>query len=176
MNWSISIPKYDSYFMTDLKIDLNPAWKYWQDCRPILGTHTVDDHVLFHPNQLRHTCSPSWFLSITSDWKKSVDCYWAKLLNLECLDRCINSHGMRWQWTAKILWNADNGGNEHDSSKMARDNPPEIQRRIFCDKYIPKKLSAEISPEINRKMTGNHIFQTTNRISWALEIHNSCQF
>jgi hypothetical protein len=33
--------------------------------------------------------------------------------------------------TAKILLNADNGGNEHDSSKSAQETPPEIQRRIF---------------------------------------------
>ena len=36
-----------------------------------------------------------------------------------------------------------------------------------------EKNSAEISPEMNRKMTGNDIFKTTNRIFRAPEIHNS---
>ena len=89
----------------------------------------------------------------------------------------INSHGTSWQQTAKIVQNADNGGNKHDSSKIAQETPPEIQRRIFwCNKIFPKNIfSAEILPEMNRKLTGNDIFQTMKRYVWALELHSSCQ-
>ena len=36
----------------------------------------------------------------------------------------LNRYGTSWQSTAKILENAHNGGNEHDSSKLAPDTPP----------------------------------------------------
>ena len=42
-------------------------------------------------------------------------------------------------------------------------------------KIFKNFFSAKISPEMNRKLTGNDIFQITNRVFWALEIHNSCQ-
>ena len=42
-------------------------------------------------------------------------------------------------------------------------------------KMLEKNVSAEISPEIKRKMTGNDILGHES-IFWALEIHNSCQF
>ena len=42
------------------------------------------------------------------------------------INKSSNSHGTSWQWTAKILENAHNDGNEHDSSKIAQETPPEI--------------------------------------------------
>ena len=38
----------------------------------------------------------------------------------------LNIHGTSWQQTAKIALNADNGGNEYDSPKIAQETPPEI--------------------------------------------------
>ena len=44
-------------------------------------------------------------------------------------------------------------------AKNKEETPPEIQRQIFwCNKNFPKNFSAEISPEMNRKLTGNDIF------------------
>ena len=40
----------------------------------------------------------------------------------------FNSYGTSWQWTAKILGNTHNGGNERDSAKIAKESSPEIQR------------------------------------------------
>ena len=48
--------------------------------------------------------------------------------------------------------------------------------RIFwCYKNFPNKNSAEISPEMNQKLTGNDIFRPQIDF-WALEIRKSCQF
>ena len=68
---SIYNNSYVTYYMSYKRIDLNLAWKCWQDYLLILETHRVDGNDLFHSNQLRHTCSPYWILSITSDCKIS---------------------------------------------------------------------------------------------------------
>ena len=71
----------------------------------------------------------------------------------------LNSHDTSWQQTAKILLNANNGGNEHYSSKIAQETPPlKFKDESFGSIKCSKK-SAEISPEMNRKMTGNDIFR-----------------
>ena len=70
----------------------------------------------------------------------------------------FNSHGTSWQLTAEIVLNADNGGNECDRSKIAQGRIFEIQGRIFwCNTIFPKFFSVDISPEMNRKLTGNDI-------------------
>jgi len=63
------------------------------------------------------------------------------------------------QWTAKIVLNAADGENEHDRSKIAQVTTPEIQSESFGAIKCPKKIfSSKISPEMNRKITGNDIF------------------
>ena len=68
--------------------------------------------------------------------------------------RGLTATGRAGSRLPKFSKNGDNGGNEHDSSKTAEEIPPEIQRRIFwCDRNLRKKNWAEISPEMNRKLT-----------------------
>ena len=53
----------------------------------------------------------------------------------------FNSHGTSWQQTAKIVFNADNGGKEHESSKIAQWTPRKFNDESFgAMKFFQKKF------------------------------------
>ena len=47
----------------------------------------------------------------------------------------VNSHGTSWQQTAKIVLNADNGRNEHNSLKIALVTPLKFKDQSFGATY-----------------------------------------
>ena len=80
-------------------------------------------------------------LKQTEDQILSTEAFDSYKMRKSIFQLVLNSHGTSWQQTAKIVLNANNGGNEHDSSKIAEETLPEIQRRIFwCNKIFPKRF------------------------------------
>ena len=60
----------------------------------------------------------------------------------------FNSHGMSWQWIAKIVQNSDNGGNGHDSSKKLKRLPLKFKDESFGAIEFSQKI-------FQRNFTGN---------------------